>query len=156
MLHIKLICVGKLRDAHYRMAAGEYEKRLGGLCKFELLEIPESRLPENPAQALIDAALEKEGAQMLQKGKGICVPLCIEGRQMDSEGMAGLLNAAMDNPGSVSFFIGSSFGLSPEVKQRGTGISMSKMTFPHTLARVMLLEQIYRGLQIRAGSKYHK
>lgn len=156
MLHISLICVGKLRDAHFRMAAEEYGKRLGGLCRFAVQEIPESRLPDAPAQAQIDAALEKEGAQMLQKARGLCVPLCIEGRQISSPEMAQLLKAAMDTPGSISFFIGSSFGLSPKVKQSGKGISMSKMTFPHTLARVMLTEQIYRGLQILNGSKYHK
>lgn len=156
MLHIKLICVGKLRDAHFRTAAQEYEKRLTGLCRFELVEIPESRLPENPSQALIDNALDKEGGLLLQKAKGLCVPLCIEGSQVDSAGMAQLLEKAANTPGSISFFIGSSFGLSPKVKESGKGISMSRMTFPHTLARVMLMEQIYRGIQIQNNTRYHK
>ena len=93
---------------------------------------------------------------MIPKLEGMVVPLCIEGRQLDSVGLSRLLSGAMQSPGAVSFVIGSSYGLSDSVKALGMGISMSPMTFPHQLARVMLCEQIYRGLQILRGAPYHK
>ena len=156
MLLIKILCVGKLKDSFFREAVAEYEKRMKTLCKLEIIEVPEERLPENPSESQIEKALQKEGERLLVKASGKIIPLCIEGRQIDSQGLADLLNSAMQLPGSVSFVIGSSFGLSNEVKAKGQGISMSRMTFPHTLARVMLVEQVYRGLQILGGGKYHK
>jgi len=156
VLLIKILCVGKLKDSFFREAVAEYEKRMKTLCKLEIIEVPEERLPENPSESQIEKALQKEGERLLVKASGKIIPLCIEGRQIDSQGLADLLNSAMQLPGSVSFVIGSSFGLSNEVKAKGQGISMSRMTFPHTLARVMLVEQVYRGLQILGGGKYHK
>ena len=100
--------------------------------------------------------LEKEAAAILSKLEGTVYPLCIEGKGIDSLGMAALLKEAMRSPGAVSFVIGSSFGLSEQVKRAGRPISMSAMTFPHQLARVMLCEQAYRGLQILRGAPYHK
>ena len=146
MLAVKLICVGKLKEAYWRDAVAEYEKRLRPLCRWELIELPEARLPSNPSPAEISAALEKEGEQILRRVSGRVYPLCIEGRAVDSPGLAKRLAGA----------IGSSYGLSPAVKQAGEGISMSPMTFPHQLARVMLCEQIYRGFQILGNSSYHK
>lgn len=156
MLGVKLICVGKLKEAYWRQAVAEYEKRLRPLCKWELIELPEARLPSEPSQAEIDAALEKEGEAILRHAAGKIYPLCIEGKTMDSPGLAKRLAGAMQSPGAVSFIIGSSFGLAPVVKAAGEGISMSPMTFPHQLARVMLCEQIYRGFQILGNTKYHK
>ena len=156
MLAVKLICVGKLKEAYWRDAVAEYEKRLRPLGRWELIELPEARLPSNPSPAEISAALEKEGEQILRRVSGRGYPLCIEGRAVDSPGLAKRLAGAMQSPGAVSFVIGSSYGLSPAVKQAGEGISMSPMTFPHQLARVMLCEQIYRCFQILGNRCYHK
>ena len=156
MLEVRLLCVGKLKEAYWRDAVAEYEKRLGPLCKFKLIELPEARLPSDPSPAQIAHALDQEGAALLEKAVGKVIPLVIEGREVDSPGLAKKLAAAMQSPGAVTFIIGSSFGLSPSVKAAGEGLSMSPMTFPHQLARVMLCEQIYRALQILQGSKYHK
>lgn len=160
MLNIRLICVGKLKERFYAEAVAEYEKRLNTFCRLELIELPEERLGERPSAAEIEAALEKEAQQiekkLLKDGKLIC--LCVEGEQLDSESFAGLLVRA-ENSGKprISFVIGGSFGLAPELKEKADfQMSMSKMTFPHHLARVMLAEQIYRGFQIKEGTRYHK
>lgn len=156
MLGVELICVGKLQEPFWQAAVAEYEKRLSGLCRFRMVQLPEAKLPAGPSPAQVAAALEKEGKAILPRLRGAVYPLCIEGRRMDSPGLARLLEDAMQSPGSVSFVIGSSYGLSPAVKAAGTGLSMSDMTFPHQLARVMLCEQLYRGLMILRGSPYHK
>ena len=156
MLGVRLICIGKLKERYWRDAVAEYEKRLRPLCRWELVELPEARLPQDPSPGEIKAALEKEGAALLEKAAGVGYPLCIEGRQLDSPGLGKLLGKAMDYPGQVSFVIGSSYGLADKVKQAGQGFSMSPMTFPHQLARVMLCEQIYRGFQILGNTRYHK
>lgn len=156
MLNVRAVCLGKLQEPFWQAAVGEYQKRLGGLCRLEIIQLPEEKLPQNPSEAQIRGALEREARQILPKLKGTVYPLCIEGRQLDSPGMAALLDRAMQSPGAVSFVIGSSHGLADQVKAAGEGICMSKMTFPHQLARVMLCEQIYRGLQILRGSPYHK
>ena len=156
MLGVRLICVGKLKERYWREAVAEYEKRLRPLCRWELIELPEARLPSDPSPGEIAAALEKEGEQILRHAVGKLYPLCIEGEPLDSPALARRLAEAMQSPGAVSFAIGSSFGLSPAVKRAGEGVSMSPMTFPHQLARVMLCEQIYRGFQILGGGRYHK
>lgn len=156
MLEVRLICIGKLKEGYWRDAVAEYEKRLRPLCKFQIIELPEARLPENPSQSQITAALEQEGKAIMAKSAGKIFPLCIEGKQTDSPGLAKKLSSAMQSPGAVTFVIGSSHGLCDEVKHSGEGISMSPMTFPHQLARVMLCEQIYRGFQILNGTRYHK
>lgn len=156
MLSVRVVCIGKLKEAFWRDAVAEYEKRLSALCKFQIIELPEARVGQNPSRGEIEGALEKEAAFILPKLAGLVLPLCIEGRQTDSPGLAKLLGGAMQSPGAVSFVIGSSYGLAPQVKGQGQGISMSPMTFPHQLARVMLCEQIYRGLQILRGAPYHK
>ena len=156
MLTVKLLCVGKLKETYFRRAMEEYQKRMQSLCRFQLEEIPEYRLPSQPSDAQIQEGLEKEGALLLKKAQGLCVPLCIEGRLSSSVELSDLLAKAMNHPGRISFFIGSSYGLADSVKHSGPKLSMSPMTFPHALARVMLTEQIYRGLQILGGSKYHK
>ncbi len=156
MLSVRVVCVGRLKEAYWRGAVAEYEKRLGPLCKFQIIELPEARLGQNPTAGEIAGALDREADQILSKLSGEVLPLCVEGRAVSSEELAGLLERAMPSPGAVSFVIGSSYGLADKVKGLGRGISMSAMTFPHQLARVMLCEQVYRALQILRGAPYHK
>ncbi|MBQ9685481.1 MAG: 23S rRNA (pseudouridine(1915)-N(3))-methyltransferase RlmH [Oscillospiraceae bacterium] len=160
MLCVKLICVGKMRERFYIDAFAEYAKRLQGYCRLELVEPQEQRLPENPSQKEITAALDKEAQEILKAvpSDAYVTALCVEGRQLDSEGVAALI-AARENSGKpkLCFIIGGSYGLADSVKARADlKLSMSKMTFPHHLARVMLAEQIYRGFKINEGSRYHK
>lgn len=160
MLNIRLICVGKLKERFYAEAAAEYRKRLGAFCSLEIIELAEERLGERPAPTEIEAALEREAQQIEKKlfrdGQLVC--LCVEGIQRDSEAFAEILTAAEGSGRPrICFVIGGSYGLSPKLKERANlRLSMSRMTFPHHLARVMLLEQLYRGFQIKEGTKYHK
>ena len=160
MVSIHLFCVGKLKEKHFAAACAEYEKRLGAFCKLTITELPETRLPEDPSQAQIDAALEKEAALLFQKlPKGAkVIALCVEGKLLSSQDLAAQLEKwTVEGASSLALVIGGSFGLHPSVKERAQlRLSMSPMTFPHHLARVMLLEQIYRAFQINEGSKYHK
>ncbi len=156
MQRVSVICVGKLKERFYIEAAAEYCKRLSRCCKLDLVELPEQRLPENPAPAEIERALAREAEAIrsrLPAGAAVAA-LCVEGTLRSSEELAGLL--AREEAG-LAFVIGGSCGLHPSVKALAKErLSMSPMTFPHHLARVMLLEQIYRGFQIRGGGKYHK
>ena len=160
MLNIDIICVGKLKEDYLRMACAEYEKRLGAFCKLRITELTPSRLPDNPNQAQINAALEDEGTRIIAKlaPNTAVFAMCIEGRQMPSEKLsAEIEKCAVSGYGSLAFIIGGSHGLSPAVKSKAAyRLSMSEMTFPHQLARVMLLEQIYRAFMISSGTKYHK
>lgn len=160
MLWVKFICVGKMRERFYIDAFSEYSKRLGAYCRFECTDISEQRLPDNPSEAEISAALEKEAAEIIRSipPEAFTVAMCVEGKQLPSEEMAELISGR-ENSGKpkLCFIIGGSYGLSDSVKQRAElRLSMSKMTFPHHLARVMLAEQVYRGFKIKEGSKYHK
>lgn len=160
MFEITLIAMGKLKEKFYLSAAAEYEKRMKGYCQFKLLELPEVRLPDNPSPAEINAGLEKEADLILTKipkGAWFCT-LTPEGKMLSSEALAEKL-ADVKNAGKSSscFLIGSSFGIAPRIKAKADfKLSMSPMTFPHHLARVMVLEQLYRAEAIQAGSKYHK
>ena len=160
MQRVSIICVGKMKEKFYIDAAAEYVKRLSRFCKLEILELPEERLPENPSQAQIDAALAKEAEAIKSKlpPQAYIIAMCVEGKTRSSEELAKLMAAAAGQGGShLVFLIGGSFGMHPSVKSlAAVKLSMSPMTFPHHLARVMLLEQIYRGYQINAGSRYHK
>lgn len=160
MFEITLIAMGKLKEKFYLAAAEEYEKRLKGYCKFNLLELPEVRLPEDPSPAEIAAGLEKEAEQIfskIPKGAWLCI-LTPEGKLLSSESLAEKLQDIKNNgKSSACFLIGSSFGISPRVKAAADlRLSMSPMTFPHHLARIMVMEQLYRAEAIQAGSKYHK
>lgn len=160
MLAVKLICVGKMREKFYLDAFSEYAKRLGAYCRFELTELAEVRLPDAPSQKEIGLALEKEAAGIVKSipTDAYTVALCVEGRQMPSEELAKLISRR-EGSGKprLCCIIGGSYGLSPRVKAAADlRLSMSEMTFPHHLARVMLMEQIYRGFKINEGSKYHK
>ena len=160
MFDITLITMGKLKEKFYISAAAEYVKRLGGYCRFTLLELPESRLPENPSLAEITLGLEKEADSILSripKGAWFCV-FTPEGKTLSSEAFADKMKEVkLSGKSSACFLIGSSFGMADRVKQRADfRLSMGPMTFPHHLARIMVLEQLYRAEAIQSGSKYHK
>ena len=160
MFDITLITMGKLKEKFYISAAQEYTKRLSGYCHFTLVELPESRLPENPSPAEIAAGLEKEAETILAripKSGWFCV-FTPEGKELSSEKFAEKMkDVKLSGKSSAIFLIGSSFGMAPKVKERADfRLSMGPMTFPHQLARVMLLEQTYRAMKIAAGERYHK
>lgn len=159
MLSVNIVCIGKLKERYWREACEEYSKRLGAFCKFQIVELPESRLSDDPSDAQIESALKTEGQKILETAKSsFLIPLCIEGKPISSPKLAEILEQiAVGGKSAVTFVIGSSFGLSDSVKQAGGfSLSMSSMTFPHQLARVMLCEQVYRAFQIMNHSKYHK
>ena len=152
--------MGKLKEKFYLSAAAEYEKRLKGYCSFKIVELPEHRLPEDPSPAEIQSGLDKEAElifQKIPKGAWLCI-FTPEGKILSSEEFAGKLKEVKNmGKSSACFLIGSSFGISQKVKDKADfKLSMGKMTFPHHLARIMVLEQIYRAEAIQAGSKYHK
>ena len=160
MFDITLICMGKLKEKFYTAAAAEYEKRLKGYCQFRILELPEVRLPEDPSPAEISAGLEKEAELIfskIPKGAWFCT-LTPEGKVISSEALAEKMkDVKLSGKSSACFLIVSSFGMSPRVKEKADfRLSMGPMTFPHHLARIMVLEQLYRSEAIQAGSKYHK
>lgn len=160
MVNINIICVGKLKEDYLRNACAEYEKRLGAFCKLKVTELTPARLPESPNPAQIEAALNDEAERILSKiapSDGVFA-LCIEGKEMSSESFSKEIEkCAVSGFGTLCFIIGGSHGLAPAVKSRAKyRLSMSPMTFPHQLARVMLLEQIYRAFMISNGGKYHK
>ena len=159
MLSVRLICVGKLGEKFWADAVKEYEKRLGAYCRLEIVELPEARLPQAPSAGEVRQALEKEAGlieEKLPQGAAV-VALCVEGRTMSSEQLADYLGRlTVSGTSRVCLVIGGSCGLSERIKQRAAlRLSRSPMTFPHHLARVMVLEQVYRALNIAAGGKYH-
>ena len=160
MQKVTIICTGKLKEKFYLDAAAEYAKRLSRFYTLTILELPEERLPESPSPAQIEAALAREADAVRAKLPAGCllIAMCVEGQERSSEALARYLaEAAARGAGHIVFLIGSSYGMHPSLKQQADlRLSMSPMTFPHHLLRVMLLEQIYRAYQINAGSKYHK
>lgn len=160
MQRVTVLCVGKLKEKFYLEAAAEYVKRLQRFCKLELVELPESRLPESPSPAEVQRALAAEAAairERLPRG-GAIIALCIEGKPCSSMELSRRMEElAVAGKTQLTFLIGGSVGLDESLKQQADWqLSMSPMTFPHHLARIMLLEQIYRAYQISAGTKYHK
>lgn len=160
MQRVTVLCVGKMKEKFYLEAAAEYVKRLQRFCKLELVELPESRLPESPSPAEVQRALAAEAAairERLPKG-GAVIALCIEGKPCSSVELSRRMEElAVAGKTQLTFLIGGSVGLDESLKQQADWrLSMSPMTFPHHLARIMLLEQIYRAYQISAGTKYHK
>ena len=160
MVSVTLLVVGKLKESDWREACAEYQKRMGSFCRLSVVEVEEYRLPDRPSPAQIQGGLEAEGKKLLQaipQGAWVCA-LCIEGRELSSPQLAARLEqVTVGGKSQLVFVIGGSCGLHPEVKARAAErLSMSPMTFPHHLARVMLLEQIYRAYQINTGGKYHK
>lgn len=160
MLSVYVICVGKLKEKFYKDACAEYEKRLSAYCKLTLVEIPEVKLSQKPTLGEITNALAREGEAIRQKipPNSRVAALCVEGRMCSSEELPQLFPVPGRSPDKhMVFLIGGSYGLHPSVKAEAQErLSMSPMTFPHHLARVMLLEQIYRAFKISEGSSYHK
>ena len=160
MFEITLITMGKLKEKFFISAADEYKKRLGAYCKFTLLELPEVRLPDNPSPAEISGGLDKEADLIISKipkNAWFCI-FTPEGKELSSEKFATTLKEIkLSGKSSACFLIGSSFGIAQRVKEKADfKLSMGPMTFPHHLARIMVLEQLYRAEAIQAGSKYHK
>lgn len=160
MINLTVIAVGSLKERFWRDACAEYQKRLSAFCRIELIEIAEARAPQDPSEAQKVQVIEAEGRRIAAKipASAAVIALCIEGEEMTSPQLAARLESlAVNGVGRAALVIGGSFGLWDEVKRRAVlRLSFSPMTFPHQLARVMLLEQLYRAAQIRTGGKYHK
>lgn len=159
MLNVNIICVGSLKEKFFTDAVNEYKKRLSRYCKLSISELQEEKLSDQQTQAQIDKTLEKEGERILSKisKSDYVVAMCIEGKELSSTELSKKLSDISMTTGTVDFVIGGSWGLADTVKQRADfKLSVSKMTFPHQLFRVMLCEQIYRAFTISANAKYHK
>lgn len=160
MLKIKIIALGKLKEKYLSDAMREYEKRLSGFCRLEIAELEPERLPDDPSPAQIAAALETEAEKIFAKipPGSVASALCIEGKELSSEELSRTLGSlCAEGASSLVFILGSSYGLSERVKNAARfRLSMSKMTFPHQLARVMLAEQLYRAFTLLNHRKYHK
>lgn len=158
-MNIKLITVGKLKEKYFKDAVLEYSKRLSRFGKIEIIEVPDEKIPNSPSEKEIKLIKEKEGRAILSqiKENTYFIALCIEGKELTSEKLAEKISTLAMNPGNVTFAIGGSLGLSDEAKKRADmQLSFGKMTLPHQLMRVVLLEQIYRALKINANESYHK
>lgn len=159
MLRIRLIVTGSLKEAYWRNAVAEYEKRLGAYARVEIVELKESRLPESPSDTEIATALAREAEAVLATipPRAYTVALCVEGKQLSSEQLSQKLDTVMQNYGDLCLIIGSSHGLDPRVKAAADlRLSVSALTFPHQMMRVILLETVYRSLSILHGARYHK
>lgn len=160
MMNITVIALGKLKEKYLTDAISEYSKRISAYGKLQIIELNPVRLSDNPSQTEIENALSKEAEEIKKKipNNSYVFSLCIEGKEKSSESFAKAINdAAINGKSNIVFIIGSSFGLSPEIKNLSDfKLSFSPMTFPHQLMRVMLLEQIYRAFQINNNGKYHK
>lgn len=157
-MRIKIICVGKLKEKFMQQLCDEYIKRLQRFCKMEIIEIADRKNPDLSSEKLCIEVMDKEGRDILSKIKNdFVIALCIEGKKINSEAFADKIESFMQESGNITFVIGGSLGLSKEVKERADfKMSMSDMTFPHALARGMLLEQIYRAFKIISNESYHK
>lgn len=156
---VRIVCVGKLKERYFEDACAEFQKRLSRFCALEIIEVPDEKAPESLHPADEDLVREKEGKRILKAigAKDFVVAMAIDGKQMTSEEFAGYLAVRKAEARPLTFVIGGSLGLSPEVYARANArISFSKMTFPHRIARLLLLEQLYRGFKIRAHEAYHK
>ncbi|MBQ9956025.1 MAG: 23S rRNA (pseudouridine(1915)-N(3))-methyltransferase RlmH [Ruminococcus sp.] len=156
---INIICVGKIKEDFFKNAAAEYEKRLSRFCNINIINLPDKSIPENPSEAQCESVLKAEGELILKKiGKSdtvIC--MCIEGKMLKSEELAEKIKGIQNYSSTIDFVIGGSLGLSNEVKSRADfKLSLSPMTFPHNLARIILEEQIYRAFKINNNESYHK
>ena len=158
-MNMALICMGRLKEKYWRDAVNEYEKRLSRFGKFEEIELPDLPEPANSSPAVEAQICEKEGRAILQKVRDddIVIALCIGGRQLDSVQLSEKLTQMGDTGRRVVFIIGGSMGLWDRIKDMADiKLSFSKMTFPHQLMCVILLEQLYRAFNISGGGKYHK
>ena len=159
MIGVRFITLGTLKESYLREAAAEYEKRLGAFCKMQMIQLKEEKLSDNPGEGEIRQALDREAQKIMAEipPRAYKIAMCVEGKQLSSEELADKLEEVSERYGDVCFIIGSSFGLSDTVKQRADlRLSVSKLTFPHQLMRVILLETVYRAFNIQKGTRYHK
>jgi 23S rRNA (pseudouridine1915-N3)-methyltransferase len=159
MLNVKFIVIGNLKESYLRDAAAEYEKRLSAFCRFETVQLKEEKLSDDPSDTEIQKALEREALQIEKSisPRAYRIAMCVEGNQLSSEELAERIERIEQTAGEIVFIIGSSFGLADSVKKSADmRLSVSKMTFPHQLMRVLLLEGVYRAFNIRKGTRYHK
>ncbi len=158
MQNIKIICVGSVKESYLREGISEYAKRMTGKCNFSVVELKEEKLPENPSAGEIQNALDREAVKILEAAKeSYKIAMCVEGKQKSSEELAETVSRASIQSPTLSFIIGSSHGLSDKVKSAADErLSVSKLTYPHQLMRLLLTESIYRSLMINSGTKYHK
>lgn len=159
MMNVTIIAVGKLKESYLRDGCNEYIKRLGAYAKVNVIEVAEERCGDSPSHSEINSVLEKEGERIEKKiPKGaVVIPLCIEGREYSSPDFSALIEGISLKSSGICFIIGGSFGICDSVKALGMyKLSFGKMTLPHQLARMVLLEQVYRAFSISHNSKYHK
>ncbi len=160
MISVNIICIGSLKEKYFKDAVLEYSKRLSAFCKFKIVQLDEHKLPQNPSESEILQGIDIEGEKIKSKisKNSYVISMCIEGQIISSEKLASQIqDVSLQGISNIDFIIGGSFGLSNEIKNLSNfRLSMSKMTFPHQLARVMLCEQVYRAFQISSGGKYHK
>ncbi len=158
-MNVNIICVGKIKEQFYRDAVSEYEKRLSRFAKVKIIEVRDEKIPENASEKENLQVIEKEGLGIAEKlpKNSMLIAMCIEGKESSSTELAKVIeNAAMEY-GDITFIIGGSLGLSEEIKKKcAVRMSFGKITLPHQLMRVVLLEQIYRGFKINANESYHK
>lgn len=159
MLNVKILCVGNLKEGYLKEAAAEYIKRLSGFCRLEITELKEHKLPDDPSPTEIEAALREEAERLTAAipPRAARIALCVEGKQFSSEKLAEKLDGYAASHGTVCLIIGSSHGLADSIKSAcDLRLSVSELTFPHQLMRVLLLEVLYRCLNISRGTRYHK
>lgn len=159
-MNINIVCVGKVKEKYINMGLDEFSKRLKTYCKLNIIELPDEATPDRASNREVENIKNKEGEKILSKlpKSSYIIPLAIDGKQLSSEGLAEKIEAVkLDGNSDISFIIGGSLGLAEQVLARGDfKLSFSKMTFPHQLMRLILLEQIYRAFRISAGAPYHK
>lgn len=158
-MKINIICVGKIKEDFFKGAAAEYEKRLSRFCDISIINLPDKSIPENASESECQSVLKAEGELILKKiGKSdTVIALCVEGKMLTSEGLAEKIKDIQNYSSTIDFVIGGSLGLSQEVKNRADfKLSLSAMTFPHRIARIVLEEQIYRAFKINNNESYHK
>lgn len=159
-MKITILAVGKLKEKYWKQAISEYEKRLSAYSKIEIIEVPDEKAPENMSDKEIEQVKEKEGQRLLAKIKpqATVITLEIQGKMLSSEGLAEEMQRRMTQGQSdFVFVIGGSNGLHEDVLQRSNyALSFSKMTFPHQMMRVVLIEQVYRAFKIMRGETYRK
>ena len=158
MVKIRIVCVGKIKEKYFAEAAAEYAKRINRFAEISVREIKEENFTTDPSPAEAQRITDLEGAGIERELRGHIVCLAVEGKKLSSEALSEKLKGLADSgAGEITFIIGGSYGVASAIKKRADElVSFSDMTFPHTLARVMLLEQIYRAFMISSGSKYHK
>lgn len=160
MQTVNIICIGKIKEKYFTDAIAEYSKRLKAFCKFNVIELEEEKISSNPNDSQIMATVNSEGERILSKisKNSFVIAMCIEGKMLSSTDLAQkIADVALSGKSTIDFIIGGSWGLSEQVKLKANlKLSMSKMTFPHQMARMILCEQIYRAYEIQTNGKYHK